>query len=514
MRATMWSSRPRMVRRRIGKALGYQAIVGVVVVTVVGAAMMPAQDVRFGVREAVLQTACQPGDKPETGLQGRVPREDIISGRAAQGYNCNMTVVGNHRSTSWANMETFEDCAYYGLQAGAGGVQVLDVSDSAKPTPTDVLVTPAAQDPGESLRVNVKRKLLVAAGYNQPWLDIYDLSEDCRHPRLLSANNMLPAKGHEGWFSPDGLTYYMSTFSFVGGGEPTVFPVDISDPTAPRLLSSWMFEASTHGGSTTEDGTRSYICQQAAPPNDALLVVDTSEVASRKTAPQPRLLAQVPLEDNQWCQGIYRVTYDGRPYLIQYGERSGAQDCSRVGDNWATFGYPRIFDLADERNPVLVSSALLEVHLPEHCSEVTGEGAPNGLGYSVHHCSPDRLYNPTILACSWFHAGLRVLDIRDPRHPVEIGYFNPGVNTALGTGGRPVVRADRGEIWFVNDTGGFYVTRFENGMWPFMDADPCPEYDDYYFAQYNPASKCPTASLDGIGKPAPAAPRYSKPHGR
>lgn len=206
-----------------------------------------------------------------------------------------------------------------------------------------------------------------------------------------------------------------------------------------------------------------------------MLVVDTSEIASRKIAPQRRLQAQEPLQDNQFCQGIYRVTYDGHPYLIQYGERSGAPDCSQTGDNWATFGYP-----------VLVSGALLEVHLPEHCQEVTGEGAPLGFGYSVHHCSPDRLYNPTVRACSWSHAGLRVPDIRDPHHPVEIGYFNPGVNAVFGTVARPVVRAERGEIWFVNDTGGFYVMRFENGMWPFKDADPCPAYDDYYFAQYNP----------------------------
>lgn len=101
-----------------------------------------------------------------------------------------------------------------------------------------------------------------------------------------------------------------------------------------------------------------------------------------------------------------------------------------------------------------MSSALLQVHLPEHCAEVTGEGAANGLGYSVHHCSPDRLYDPTILVCSWFGAGLRVLDIRDPTNSVELAYFNPGLNGPLGTAARPIVRAERGEIWFTNDVGG------------------------------------------------------------
>jgi hypothetical protein len=408
-----------------------------------------AGSVVFPERPAVPQQPCQPGDRPETGLQGRVPPEDVLSGRAARGYSCNLEMVGRALTTSAASFDVYRDYAYVGRQLGAGGLHVLDVSDSANPVPTDTLVTPAMQDPWESLRVNAKRGLLVAAGELKPFIDVYDISGDCRHPKLLASKEILPGKGHEGWFSPDGSTYYVSTTRNVEGVglTPTLFPVDLSDPTNPQVLSSWTFATQTHGGATTEDGKRSYVCQQDAPPKDAMTVLDTSSVAARETSPQPRVLAEVPLGDNQWCQGAYRVTYDGHPYLIQYGERSGSVDCSRASDNWATFGYPRIFDLANETQPRLVSSALLEVHLPEHCQEVTGEGAANGLGYSVHHCSPDRLYDPTILACSWFGAGLRVLDIRDPHRPVEIAYFNPGVNGALGTAARPVVRAERGEIW-------------------------------------------------------------------
>ena len=378
---------------------------------------------------------------------------------------------------------------------------MLDVADGRLPLPSATLTTTAMTNAWESLRVNARRELLVADSPSSSYLDIYDISGDCRQPRLLSSTDMAPAVGHEGWFSPDGMTYYMSTTG--QDGASTVFPVDISDPVHPKLLAPWAFESQTHGGSTTEDGTRTYICQQQTPPKDKLLVVDTSEVAAGKPSPKPQLLADVPLEDNQWCQAAYRVTYDGHPFLIQYGERSGAPYCERVADNWATFGYPRIFDLADERNPKLVSTALLESALPEHCQEVTGEGALNGLGYSVHHCSPDRLYDPTILACSWFFAGMRVLDIRDPYHPVEIGYFNPGVSAVVGTAARPVVRAERGEIWFVHEGGGFYVVRFEDGIWPFEGSARCPEFDDYFYAHYNPGSSCPTANFNGIGKPAP-----------
>ena len=468
-----------------------------------------AAEVRFGPRKAVAQLPCRPGDSPEAGLQGRVPPTDTATGRAAQGYRCNLELVGRYPSGSSATLESFGDCAYYGLGSDVTGVQVLDVSDPARPLPTATLTTAAMLSPWESLKVNAKRKLLVAdhwqlfptdTGLNG-YLDIYDVSGDCGRPRLLSSTDLAPARGHEGWFSPDGMTYFMSTTG--PDGTPTVFPVDISDTAHPKLLASWSFPSQTHGGSTTEDGARSYICQQQTPPKDQLLIVDTSELAAGRPDPRPHLLARVPLDDNQWCQAAYRVTYDGRPFLIQYGERSGAADCSRSEDNWANYGYPRIFDLADERHPKLVSAALLEVDLPGHCAEVTGEGALNGLGYSVHHCSPDRLYNPTILACDYFGAGMRVTDIRNPYHPVEIGYFNPGTTAVVGTGARPVVRTDRGEIWFTNDAQGFFVVRFEDGIWPFEESARCPEFDDYYFAQYNPGSTCPTANFSGLGKPAP-----------
>jgi hypothetical protein len=41
---------------------------------------------------AVEKARCRPGDKVETGLQGRVPMGDRVSGRAAEGYVCNMTM--------------------------------------------------------------------------------------------------------------------------------------------------------------------------------------------------------------------------------------------------------------------------------------------------------------------------------------------------------------------------------------------------------------------------------------
>src|SRR4051812_11439985 len=74
-------------------------------------------------------------DLPETGLQGDVPRVDQVSGRAMQGYNCGVALVGHtdlggtggHANMAWAG-----DCAY--VASSGQGISVVDVSDPRNPT--------------------------------------------------------------------------------------------------------------------------------------------------------------------------------------------------------------------------------------------------------------------------------------------------------------------------------------------------------------------------------------------
>ena len=62
------------------------------------------------------------------------------------------------------------------------------MSDPANPELTDKLVTPAMLSPHESLVVSQKRGLLAAVLGNPAFypgiVDVYDISEDCRHPVL------------------------------------------------------------------------------------------------------------------------------------------------------------------------------------------------------------------------------------------------------------------------------------------------------------------------------------------
>ena len=129
-----------------------RSTVRVAVAAVFAAAFMGAADVH-----AASPAACGPGDLLETGLQGQIPGADRATGRAAAGYTCNLREVGFYPSTSFANFDTYGNCAYYsdtiGLYSAEGGTIVLDVSDPRKPVKTDYLTARATRNAGESLRV-------------------------------------------------------------------------------------------------------------------------------------------------------------------------------------------------------------------------------------------------------------------------------------------------------------------------------------------------------------------------
>ena len=457
---------------------------------------------------------CGPDDRPETALQGQVPMADRASGRSHTGYTCNLTEVGFMPSSSFANFDTYKNCAYYSDTIGAfnaeGGTVVVDVSDPRNPVQTDYLTERAAANAGESLRVHLKRGLLVADRYflaegvsnaDDPdanrALAIYDISKNCRKPELLADVIMPTAIGHEGCFQADGMVYYMAS-------TDNITPIDISDPRNPKQLSEPQ-DLGIHGCSTSEDGKRAYLADIGT---GALLVADTSEVQARKQNAEIKVIGELPTPGNVGQQSTIPIFYNGRPHIFNFSEYAElAQPCASRPDRETNFGYPMIVDIADERNPKVVSKIFNEVTLPENCAAVSGDSAAfpsNGLTkgdifgvvgsrvflYDSHYCSTDRTHDPTIAACASFGSGIRVYDIRDPKAPTEIAYFNPGTAdspagaVANATVARPVIRSDLRQIWFADIAKGFYTVQFREGIWPFRNQAPCP-HKDPYLKQYD-----------------------------
>lgn len=425
---------------------------------------------------ATPKATCGPGSRPETGLQGRVSVADHESGRAAEGYTCNTELLGSLvEPTSEGTYGGFKvlryvdtqghECAFYDttllfptdIVDAKTGVNVVDMADPAHPQVVTTLVTPAMLSPHESLVLSEETGRLAAVfgnpATNVGVVDVYDVKANCLEPQLLSS---LPVGllGHESGFAPDGRTLYSASPS-----TSTVQAVSLD--ALPAMTPIWTsLDYKSHGLSVSDDGNRIYVAAL-----DGLYILDVSEVQDRVPFPEVKEVAHLTWDTMSIPQNALPITVDGHPYLIEIDEYGAG---SKVGAG-------RIIDIGDETQPVIVSNLRLEVHEPEHFSEIAGD--PNAVGalqgYAGHYCSVPRRDDPGIVACSMILSGLRVFDIRDPRNPKEIAYFNAPIpdrsvgdpsNFAMSA---PAFVPERGEIWYSDGFSGFYAVRVTNGVWPF-----------------------------------------------
>ena len=370
---------------------------------------------------------CGPGSSPEPGLQGDVPAEDRNSGRSAAGYRCNMTQIGGLRDRGGGIVSaTFDHCSYTGsmfpgnlFNTPAPGVQVLDVSDPAHPVLSTSLREPAMLGgTWESLKVNTERKLLAAtavpAAIGTAYFSVYDIS-DCAHPKLLNAKagtdltTPLPFLSHEGGFSPDGNTYWVS-----GVGPGVLSAIDISDPADPRIIWHSLQALTEHGFGISPDGNTMYLSVMSG-----INILDISAIQRRDPYPVVPQIATYLWQDGQFNQHSVPVSYAGRHYIFTPDE--------------AGSGGVKVFDVSDPAHAQLVNQIKLEINLPANVAANFRSASGNGtFAYESHYCTADRPVDPTALACSWFSSGIRVFDVRDVRNIKEIAYFNPPAQTHRG----------------------------------------------------------------------------------
>jgi hypothetical protein len=438
---------------------------------------------------ATPRAQCGAGSRPEPGMQGRLSKEDVDSGRADDGYWCNLKRIGHSGETGGFRVHRYVDktgheCAYYdtallfptnalNLSLDPTGVAVLDMSDPTKPVRTETLVTPAMQTPHESLNISVQRGILAAVMGNPAkypgGVDVYDISADCRHPVPKAAAFPATPFGHESGMAPDGLTFYPSSASDFSA-------VDISDPMVPRNLWDSNGAFSTHGLSVSADGRRGYLASIGT----GLVIVDLSEIQERKPDPQVREVSRLTWSNITIPQIPIPVTIKGKPYVVEVDEYSTDEngEFTAHGDR---VGAARIIDVSDEKKPFVVSNIRLEVHQKENRPAIAGDyGAQSPVqGYAGHYCNVPQEVEPGIVACSMILSGLRVFDIRDPEHPREIAYHVAPPSTISETGGpvideranwamsQPAFVPERGEIWYSDGTSGFYALKVDSDVWPF-----------------------------------------------
>jgi hypothetical protein len=505
-----------MSRQRFaGVAIGTVSMLGLVLSISSLAAPGGKRAEEVGSMGPVPKAQCGPNDRTESGLQGQTTAaERFADDGSALGYRCNLELVGQFRGEGAFAQNGpgyFKHCAYMSTENNPAqahpGVVVIDVSDPKNPRVTDYLDdTPAGLNPHENVKVNQKRGLLGLAQSNGPNFAVYDLNEDCTHPKLASSITVPDSRGHMGRWSEDGMTYFIGqAFRGVGGIMPII---DVSDPYDAKWMLNWRFDGDgrPHDLSTNEDSTRMYSGQPGnfgvAPTNssfgpDGLVILDISDIKYRLANPQIRIVSRLFWSDQGQAEQMLPFKSHGRSYIISTDESGGqggvggiAAACTRGA---SPYGYSNIIDITDETNPRIVAKIMLEVHDPKNCAtmrdqplEVTGAR----LDYSTERCALDRTTNPTLVACGSRGTGTRVYDITDVLHPKELAYWKgPAPRTAFlpGSGsweegadetverqaGLPrfvKAKAENGkghelQLWIVGDGNGFQVLRFTDHFW-------------------------------------------------
>jgi len=389
--------------------------------------------------EMLRDATCAPGDSPETGLQGQVPPSVRAAG--FKGFNCNLSELGQYPAAgvtwdggtwvgSWA-----KSCVYLSTQGH--GVMVIDASDPADPRLVETLTTPAFEHTWESLKYNPARQLLAATSYQDPYFDIYNVS-DCAHPVLDASIKLTPNNvGHAGNWAPDGRTYYASQ-NYRGAGS-VLTAIDTSDPAHPALLVNEVLpipgQGRPHDISFNASGTIAYVQQPGQFGNNdfvsgenGLVLLDVSQIQHRVANPKISTISTLFWNNGGQGQQSLPVTYGGKTYLIETDESGSGGVAGRAGAcarALSPFGFASIINVNNPQDPFIVSKLRLQVDDPTKCA--VNDDAPNtgSFGYDSHYCNVNRLDNPTMLACGYFEAGMRLFDISNPSRPWEIGYFNP-----------------------------------------------------------------------------------------
>lgn len=352
------------------------------------------------------------------------------------------------------------------LTGGAGlGVVVLDMTDPAHPVKTANLITPAMLQPHESLLVNEERGLLAAVmgtlATATGVLDVYDISQDCRRPRLMSTT-LSGVMGHESGFSPDGRTFWTA-----GAAGFTLTAVDLSDPRRPRVLHT-KTGVVYHGLRLSDDGRTMYVANVGSPSiltgglleGAGLDILDVSDIQDRRPSPAIRTLSRLTWEESSIPQVAEPFTRGGRQYVFEVDEFSDLfGDFSRINSPRSPVGAARIIDVTDPRAPVVVSNVRLEVHDPLVRGEVLDDPGARAIvrSYTGHYCSLPTRDDPRIAGCSMIGSGLRLFDISDVTRPREVGYFNqPGPNGASALS-QPAWDVERGQVWYTDMDEGFFA---------------------------------------------------------
>jgi hypothetical protein len=244
--------------------------------------------------------------------------------------------------------------------------------------------------------------------------------------------------------------------------------VDLEDRSAPREVGRWWLPGQRKGDSETIERhthidwafrVHHTLCYPERPDRAYLGYIDAGVIIldiSDKTT--PRMISR--LDYHPPFPGFTHtvVPLFDRDLLMVTDEATTVSD----GADWPKRYW--VVDIREETNPVMIST----FPIPDDFEELHRIGGRIG-AHNIHENDPEpgsaKLQNTCV--ATWFSAGLRVYDIRDPFTPKEIAAFLP--ETPEGQ------RACRISDVFVDDRGVIYAAdRAKGGLYVLSYDGPIP----------------------------------------
>ena len=354
------------------------------------------------------------------------------------------------------------------------GWTIVDVTDPA--TPKFVKFIPGPENTW-TIQMELHDNLMLTAlqGCSKAWgcdpdkpndegVILWDISDPV-NPKQLSQWKTGGNGTHRNGY-PGGKYAYLAA-NMPGFRGQVLVILDVSDPKKPKEVGRWWMPGQKEGepkperpsglhGPAIIEGTKAYLGY-----GYSVVVLDIADVS------KPKLIGQL---DFPAFKGVHDVALiPGRSLLFAHSEAiagDGPDSTSCV----EPINFSGMIDIKDPTKPRLMS--LFPNPVPPKGAPYT-DFCDKGARFGPHNTNleyhlPDVEKQGDLVYVTYFNAGLRIFDIKDPRAPKEVGWFVPPTPTKrmgpipagkLVTQTEDVLVDRRGNIYITDKQWGLFVLR-------------------------------------------------------
>jgi hypothetical protein len=286
-------------------------------------------------------------------------------------------------------------------------------------------------------------------GYGDGGWKVWDIS-DKSAPREIAYVRTHGIGVHR--FDMDANYAYMST-EMEGYLGNILVTYDLADPANPQEVSRWWLPGQhIAGGETpTWQGDRNRLHHAlrvgdemwAAVWHAGFRVVDVSDIAAPRTVAEHNYHPPFPEPTHTVLPLLQPI--EGRRIAVALDEEHTRIPGQAPANLW-------VFDVTDFNDIKTLSS----FHVTELESPWAGAGGRFGAHQFHEHI------DGTLVYCTWFSGGLRIVDIADPFRPAEIGSFIPAPRAGFDSPQSNDVYVDeRGLIYLLDRNAGLDILEYE-----------------------------------------------------